>query len=382
MIKHFLLRLFLFSLPVILTGLFLFFIIFIFRENFVSPDRFVGKNNYQLVGYAYNEDNYKYIKWNELYSRNGCDVVCLGSSRIGEFRDSMFNATFYNAAFSVKKVNELKPFLAYLPKNKLPRVLILCLDQWMFNASFNVEGLSEIKENVWRESFSFWPQPEVFKQTAKSLLEGKIGFDDLKQAMNQRSLNKIGFQAIVNEQGFRIDGSKCKSNLIERIMNQDSTLEDFQFRDTYSRIDMGVNRFEYGAIIDSNALIILNDFFGFCASNRIKVVAYLPPFSEAVLNKMLKSGKYRYLNDLPSCLNALCKEKQVEFWDFTQLSQFGSSDAEVIDGFHGGQVAYLRMLLYMVHHGSVLNRYTNAEKLELDLHNRQNPYLVYRDQFN
>lgn len=382
MIKKLLQRLFLFSLPFLLVYLILLGVLFICRESFLNPDSFIGKNNYQLVGYAYNEGNYRYIKWKEIQTRAPYKILGLGASRIGEFRDSMFTSSFYNATFSVKKVNEFKPFFQFLPVEKYPEVLVLCLDQHMFNASYNNHDLADIKENKWLASFSFWPNAEVIQSTAKGILNGKISWSTIHQAWQQEGLTKIGFQAFINEQGYRYDGSKCKTKLIERLIQKDKTLDDFEFRDTYRRIDQGIHGFEYCSDIDSNAIRILSNFFDFCHQHQIKVVAYLPPYADAVLDRMQATKKYEYLNKLPSALNQLCVSKAVEFYDFTRLSTFGSSDNEVIDGFHGGQVAYLKMLLRMLEQGSVLNQYANYKQLQLDLKNSPNAYSVYRDSFD
>ncbi len=61
----------------------------------------------------------------------------------------------------------------------------------------------------------------------------------------------------------------------------------------------------------------------------------------------------------------------------SDLTKYNSNDGETIDGFHGSQGAYLKMLIYMLDNGSKLNHYTDIEKPKNDLNNRQSNYAIY-----
>ena len=66
-----------------------------------------------------------------------------------------------------------------------------------------------------------------------------------------------------------------------------------------------------------------------------------------------------------------------ELYDLSHLSSYNSNDSEIIDGFHGGEVTYIRMLIKILESNSVLKNVTNIEKLKLDLKNKRNNYQVY-----
>ena len=61
---------------------------------------------------------------------------------------------------------------------------------------------------------------------------------------------------------------------------------------------------------------------------------------------MRSSGHYRnYLEEFEEYTAALCEAEGVTFYDFSDMEWFGSPDEEALDGFHGSDKAYGRMLL-------------------------------------
>jgi hypothetical protein len=92
---------------------------------------------------------------------------------------------------------------------------------------------------------------------------------------------------------------------------------------------------------------------------------------------MLGTGDYDYLKDLPFQLESVFADSGFEFYNFPNVSSSGSSDAEVIDGFHGGELTYGKMLIKMLESGSELNNITNLERLKKDVNNPVNRYLLY-----
>ncbi len=66
-----------------------------------------------------------------------------------------------------------------------------------------------------------------------------------------------------------------------------------------------------------------------------------------------------------------------ELYDFTCLSYCSSSDLEMLDGIHGGEVVMAKMLLKMLEKSSKIEETTSIKKLERDLINPQNRYMVY-----
>ena len=72
--------------------------------------------------------------------------------------------------------------------------------------------------------------------------------------------------------------------------------------------------------------------------NSLDFAVFLPPYAKEVLDKMIESNNYKYLNSIHDKLaDSFIKHKH-EFWDLSDSTKFNSNDTEFIDGFHGGEV--------------------------------------------
>jgi hypothetical protein len=67
--------------------------------------------------------------------------------------------------------------------------------------------------------------------------------------------------------------------------------------------------------------------------------------------------------DLPSKLQPLFDRYAFELFDFSDIASVGSRDEETLDGFHGSEVAYLRMTLQMATTSRILSRYVDPPHL-------------------
>jgi hypothetical protein len=189
---------------------------------------------------------------------------------------------------------------------------------------------------------------------------------------------KIGLNAIVNNRGYRNDGSMNYGNQVDKLIRNDSTVADFHYADTYNRIDKGIRRFQYARSINAAALPVLDDFLGFCKANNIYVIGFLPPFADKVFNKMTESGNYGYLKEIYPGIAPVFKKYGFEVYDFSTVASCESDDGETIDGFHGGEITYLKMLVKMLESGSQLSQVARLEKLRQDILHKQNNLIAYK----
>lgn len=375
--KKFISKISVFSTPLIVAFLIPVVFLFMSGENYKSIDNIVKSKNDYLIGYAYNESNYRYLKQKELEYRHPQTIIALGSSRVLQFRDKMFTKPFYNAGYTISSISDFIPFIESNLENKKPEVLLITFDQWMFNENWdNLEDYN-MSEKQWNSSFNYKASIGTIFNVWSDIFSGKYGFEVLVGSTEQSRQNKIGLNAIVNNKGFRKDGSIFYGDQIHKLLSNDSTANDFGYSDTYSRIENGNSRFEYGANVNEKAIQALSDLLLFCKKRNIYVVAILPPFANSVNLKMNESGNYVYMDSIYSKSIEYFKKYQFELWDMSNLTKYNSSDDETIDGFHGSEVAYLKMLIYMIKNGSKLKNFANVEKLKNDLNNRQDKYSVY-----
>jgi hypothetical protein len=348
------------------------------KENFFQIDNVLTSSEKYLIGYAYNENNYLYMKWSYLNSNENKSVWALGSSRVVQFRRKMFDASFYNAGYTILSINDFRPFIKSLPDSKHPKYIIVGLDQWMFNASYDSLNSTPSTES-WQNSFSFSPKLyklfTTYKIVYTDLFEGKYNFDSFLQHSN--SLHYIGLNAIINKTGFRNDGSCFYGKQIVKLIDNDTTAFDFNYSDTFDRIKHGNRRFQYCKEVNERALTELNELLKYCKEKNINVIAFLPPFADKVFNKMCESDNYVYLNKIYNRIKPIFDKFNYEVYDFSKVSLCNSNDNEALDGIHGGELTYQKILISILDSGSILNKVTNVKRLRNDLTNKKNNYIIY-----
>lgn len=373
--KRFLIKALIFTTPLFIYLAIPSFILWQSEENFSRIDHVLSAKEPYLIGYVYNENNYGYIKWTNLHANEKKSIWALGSSRVLQFRNNMFDSSFYNAGSTISSINDFMPFIKSLPNAKHPKYLLMALDQWMFNEAYDSLNTTPTIES-WQNSYSFFPTLlPTYKTVYTHLFDGKYNFANLMNHSKPRK--KIGMNAIMNNTGFRNDGSFFYGEQIIKLISNDSTANDFEYSDTFDRIKKGNKRFQYGNVVNQKALAELNELLKYCKANQISVIAFLPPFADSVFNKMSSNNHYLYLKEIYSCAKPLFEKYHFEIYNFSSMSLCHSNDNETIDGFHGGEVTYQKLLINMLDYGSVLNQVTNVNRLKKDLANKKNNFTIY-----
>lgn len=267
------------------------------------------------------------------------DILVLGTSRTMQFRRSFFNPafSFYNAGGGVAHIHEFLPFLKYTEVK--PKVLIIALDQYFFNPHWETLTIPPCSYEYNNSATTILLQ-NLF-QLYRKIGTGKIDWSRLHDSKN------IGLLAKIEGDGFRDDGSYFYNQLIKKPFKS----PDYCFKDTYHRIEEGRSRFEYGEVVNGEFVEILGELLAYCYQNSIQVVAYLPPYAPAVWKYMTQSEeykeKYHYLTQIYDSLRPLFEKYHYVLFDFSDGGLVGSRDAEFIDGFHGSEKTYLRMMVEM-----------------------------------
>tara|TARA_R100000005_G_C4996093_1_gene202950 strand:+ start:1306 stop:2427 length:1122 start_codon:yes stop_codon:yes gene_type:complete len=360
-----------FLFPLIVGIVFLSHQLFQSHEMLPDIDANVTSKNKTLTGFLFNESNIAHIKWRKVNDLDKFNVWALGSSRVLAFREETFNTSFYNLGYTVSRIADFELLMSKVATDKLPNYLILGLDQWAFNTDWDNEANGSISE-TWTE-YDEYPNYSSYKSLASMVLKGiyspKWGF--------RKDGTRYGLNAIVNETGFRKDGSIYYGSVTSRLLLETEVQSEI-FLDTYKRIEAGNRKFQYGEKVDDVILQDLASFLDFCKNNDIQVVGFLPPFADRIYEAIVKTGKYQYMLDLPIKLAELFNDYGYEFYNFPHVGIIDSSDAEVIDGFHGGEVSYGKMLVSMLESGSALKNVILVDSLKYYLKNPVNRYTLFQ----
>lgn len=371
--SKFLIKLFFFISPIFILLCISSYILWQSKENFYEIDEIIKKDEKYLIGYAYNGNNYSYLKWAYINLKENKCVWSIGASRVLQFRENMFDSTFYNAGYTIKSINDFRSFLKSIPEDKHPKYIIVGLDHFMFNSSMDVL-LSSRPQKPWKNSFTFYPNLSIHKNVYKDLIARKYSLNSFQR---NNLTNKIGLSAATNVNGFRNDGSFYYAAQISKLASTDKTLLDYNYFDTFDRIKKGYKYFDHGESISVKALLELTELLKYCKKHKIEIVGFLPPFSDRVYNKMIVSKKYGYLSKIFPAIKPIFKKYKFEVYDFSKVSMCNSNDYETIDGIHAGELTYQKLLINILESGSILNKVANPERLREDLLKRKNNYILY-----
>jgi len=305
--------------------------------------------------------------------------LVMGSSRAMAFRSRFFrdSRSFYNSGGAVSGYRHFRLFLQQIPAGQQPRIVILCLEQRYFNASSGQFMLHDYDTWLHKQLNPSQVVVQGMRDMYRSVvIAHKYSIAQFLPAHHlAETRNRIGLRAIANGDGYRNDGSYCYGQFMQQPRSRN--YYDYQFRDTLGRIERGDKGFQYGDDISGEALAEVRALLRYCRTHDIHVVAYIPPFAPKVLTTMQASGNYGYLEKLYPLLNPLFQENDLTLFDFTDMRTFGSSDREAIDGWHGGEKAYLRLFLVMARNDPVLAREVDIAALERRLAEAPNDYDVF-----
>lgn len=305
----------------------------------------------RLLGLAYSDQSKDY-KLNEILARKP-EVLALGTSRVLQIRSFFFKKpdTFFNGGRVISRAGDLPCLMEEWDKSSFkPKVIILGLDQYFFNKNWdNLKGGCEYNVKISGLNMLSKSSLDVYAD----LMDGKIQVKNIAESDNRQ-----GLTAMMTNSGYRTDDGSYYYG---------KTVQDFRkgikvsFADMEKRIDRGKNRFEWGNEVNEDAIRIVKSFVDYCTRNRIELVMFLPPYPTSIYNRMVDSGKYGYILKLDSALRA----NNLRVHNFSSLESLGSKDDEAVDGLHGSEVAYLRLIQELGRREPWLDNYLDREQFKL-----------------
>ncbi len=308
------------------------------------------KTKNAIYGTSLNQNTFSYKL--ELIKQTKPNIVAMGSSRVMQFREIFFDKTFVTAGGGMNNLEEGVMFLEKMLKGHTPEKVILGLDFWWFskekenNIDFNYhknEGVTLTKRKI------FYPI---------SLIKDKIfTYEQFFRITFGNTINDIthyenfGYQAIKSSNGFRKDGSYLYGKQLFL-----SKTKDISFKDTLERINKGTNGFEHNQIFSNKAVLELEQIIKLLKKNKIEYIIILPPLPQIIIEEINKNmDKYQYTLFLKEYLSK--KKKFINYEDFFY------DECEFIDGFHGGDVIYARIVQNLEKEGFLL--LSEDKKMEL-----------------
>lgn len=318
------------------------------------------KNN-SIYGSALNENYYSYRL--QMIREKKPEIVIIGTSRAGLFRQIYFDKSMIAATNSSNRPSEMEAFIQQMLTFHIPKIVFLNLDPWWLLKSF-----PNYKNASYQELTGKDITQEKIKNIFKYLLIGKIPLSTkfLKENFISNpysNYDSLGLRAINNSDGSFSDGSTFYASTIYGLGN----FADIKFENTFYRLQQQMFPFYYAQTIESDRIKQLEHIQQILKDHNIHVITYIAPIAPTIYKTIQNQYKdqYSYLN----AIDSYAKEKNI--YNFFNPSTLNTTDCEFYDGFHGGDIAYARMLLKISQKDSFLKGYINTKKLQEIINTKQ-----------
>ena len=300
-----------------------------------------------IYGTALHDNMHSYK--HQLLNATKPEIIAFGSSRVMQFRQHMFKKKFVNLGGAFKSVNEGLT-LADDIVDKHPEIVIIGVDTWWFNDK------TQNPDNQYIEHDDVYPSPSPFDAyTVFSwLINDKINTSQITDILLHGSVD-YGVAGQLKD-GFGPDGSYYYTSIITGAKKH----PDFLFHNTFKRIEHGTKKFEYNKVANNGSVINFKALLNIFNEKEIHYIIIFPPFANKVLGKIKEmSQQYAYIDDLKKNF----RDNGISYYDFTDPALINSPDCEFIDGFHGGEVTYMRILLKLAEKYPFFNTYVDQDYL-------------------
>jgi hypothetical protein len=263
------------------------------------------------------------------------DIVVLGSSRVFQFRSPAFSRTFVNMGGAMGSFENGAALMKEMALSHKPDVVIMGLDPWFFlstAAQFHIGNQAATGQEF---------QVDMMFLPCDWLLRGKVSPRDYFGVLLGRRPSPVpalGVYAVTRMDGYYKDGSFYNLGTITGF----HSFADRKFLNVVNKVNNGMEAFKYEKSVDPKRWQEFAAMVAVARQHNIRLITFLTPLPARILDLMAGLGdKYAYIDEL----RARLPEMSEHHYDFLDPRTFGSSDCEFIDGEHGGEITYLRMLL-------------------------------------
>lgn len=310
---------------------------------------------FAMAGFGIAQDFVEYKL--ALYNKVRPEIAVVGSSRVMEFRGKYFSKRFLNIGGTAGNLAILRSTINAMLREHKPEVMLLGLDFWWFTPKWEA--------NPWLinppSSGSYTWTFDALKKPYEWVLTGKISPRTfMAPFLGEFRPDRFGIMAQRGNDGFGSDGSWYYTS---QVTGTEKPF-DFQFSDTLKEVSHGIKAFAPAPALSQEHLDVFAEIYCSLRAKGIQVFVFIPPLSSKVLTEMYKKeDQYPQLFTLREAL----QQRGIDVVDFSNAQGFGSTDCEFVDGFHGGQVTYARMLRELTDRFQPLVGYVDVQKLDSDI---------------
>jgi hypothetical protein len=185
----------------------------------------------------------------------------------------------------------------------------------------------------------------------------------------------IGVDGVLNRTGYAPDGSYVYTKFIN---GSERNIDD-KFELIFRKIHNQGPRYEHADKIHERHFGNLLRLIKYMESQGAKVVVFIPPLAPSVITEMTKlKNQYAYIQDLQQQL----MKSGISFYDFHDPQKLMTHDCEFVDGAHGGDLVYAKILDYILKQDKSLAPFLQQDEIKTALAHYKNIAMIPRSDFH
>lgn len=307
-----------------------------------------------IYGSALNENYFSYRL--ELIKEIKPDIVAVGSSRVGQFKQKFFKNSFVAAANAGNSLAETHYFIEEMIKNHKPKLVILGIDPWWFNKKMPNNKYLSYQQNNGKNisSTKIFNALKIFASNPLFFSNQLITHQTTENPYT--TIPSLGFRAIAKSNGSFSDGSYLYFSTLSGI----SPAEDKNFNNSKERIRQEMFPFFYGEELYYPRIKEFYSLLALLKQNKIQVLILTTPLSPTIYDALINEKKedFAWLQKFDEFA------KKNKIFHFLNPHKIQTIDCEFYDGFHGGDVAYARILEKISKIDSEIINFLNLQEIQ------------------
>lgn len=263
------------------------------------------------------------------------EVLLVGSSRVMPFAGEAFSAPVYNGGGAANNLDQAIAFIDAALAVHQPEAILLGLDYWWFNPNRDDEI-----DTTSQDSDEIELSLSQLRAPIDWVLAGKVTPGALLAALSPfyTAPDGIGALAQFEHQGWDKHGRYDYGDLFDGNLKSD----DVQFERSLERLRKAKASSKFSVAVEPSppALAKLQGLVDKLQAQGVEVTLLLPPVAPPVLAQLTGTPDNTLMPALWPALHGL----GVPIIEVQDPATINSATCEFIDGFHGGEVTYLRIL--------------------------------------
>lgn len=261
------------------------------------------------------------------------EIICFSSSRGGGFEASMFEPyRFYNMSFTVWTTGQLADVFERTTRTIRPRVAIVSLDYFMFTNDWE-RSYSGVRDMM----FGFDLPLRYIRSTLGDFVRTAWKHPDAFKAYLRSPNEFIGTQSILNQEGFRFDGSYHYS-----------PAHVASSRIHYQNAEFLVNAMPGASRMSPRQKVHVERLARIAKERGIKLVAVQLPFIRAGVDYLDHNQSYAYFAGVwrefgSEETRAWLTEQGISFFDLAR-SPINDDRDNFIDAYHASHLGMLNVM--------------------------------------